>query len=397
MEIMYILVPGSPFPSDAGCGLTNRNDGTLYSNVDSATPVAGVANLLNPSSLIAPSLIRLMGPQGRGTGIVVDPQTNHLVYVGADCGSFVSCTIFDLDPDLNHSRPFATLTPSQVPFIDGLAFDPTGNFLFAANTASPAGPALTVLNRSGALVQSILMSSVPDGVAFHESGFVVTNNTDGTMTRFDFPSNDFTKTPAQSVFASGGIRGDFAQVGPDHCLYAIQRGTRFADGKTSTDNSVVRICPGFVVQPPPPPHSSACPLTVDFWEDHLPAQSLTLGSQTYTQAELKSILETSFTLDASVILAQQLIAATLNILNGSDPSPISTAFLDANTLLSGFPGKLPYSVDPSSPIGQAMINDASILNAYNSGRLTACCFKTKIVKFGAAKDADTCPACESQR
>src|SRR5437016_3287618 len=30
--VVHTQVPGSPFPSNAGCGLTNHPDGTLYSN-----------------------------------------------------------------------------------------------------------------------------------------------------------------------------------------------------------------------------------------------------------------------------------------------------------------------------------------------------------------------------
>jgi hypothetical protein len=39
-----------------------------------------------------------------------------------------------------------------------------------------------------------------------------------------------------------------------------------------------------------------------------------------------------------------LIAAKLNIANGSDPAPISSTITRADSLLSGFSGKLPYNV-----------------------------------------------------
>jgi uncharacterized repeat protein (TIGR01451 family) len=96
------------------------------------------------------------------------------------------------------------------------------------------------------------MSSEPDGIAFHASTpkFVVTNNTDGTMTRFDFPGDDYTQVPAQTVFASGGFRGDLSQVGADSCLYLTQDGTRYDDGTVTGENSLVQICGGFA--PPVP-------------------------------------------------------------------------------------------------------------------------------------------------
>jgi DNA-binding beta-propeller fold protein YncE len=126
---------------------------------------------------------------------------------------------------------FSTVTTGNV--VDGIAFDPTGNFLFMANDV-PSGR-LTIVDRSGGLVQQVNMSVNPDGIAFHAATpkFVVTNNTNGTMTRFGFPGNDFTMVPVQSVFASGGSYGDLAQVGPDGCLYAAQGGgTRYDDGRS---------------------------------------------------------------------------------------------------------------------------------------------------------------------
>src|SRR5262249_31477785 len=130
-------------------------------------------------------------------------------------------------------------------FIDGIAFDPTGDFLFLSNRTLNV---VTILARDGSLVQnSPVIVGVPDGITFHATTpkFVVTNNNDGTMTRLDFPADDFTMPPALSVFASGGFRGDLTQVGSDGCVYLTQDGTRFDDGTTSLDDSLVRICGGF--------------------------------------------------------------------------------------------------------------------------------------------------------
>ena len=98
-----------------------------------------------------------------------------------------------------------------------------------------------------------------------------------------------------------------------------------------------------------------------------------LGSQTYTKMELLHILMTPARGDASLILADQLIAAKLNIANGSDPTPISSTITHADSLLSMFSGKLPYNVKPSSAIGQMMVNDANTLDHYNNGLLTPGC------------------------
>ena len=122
--------------------------------------------------------------------------------------------------------------------------------------------------------------------------------------------------------------------------------------------------------------TNRCPLGQDFWKHHTgvwPVMALTLGSQTYTQAALLALFDTPPRGDASLILAHQLIAAKLNIANGSTSTPISATIRDADRLLRGFTGMLPYHVQPSSATGQAMVNDADVLDSYNSGDLTPDC------------------------
>jgi hypothetical protein len=68
-----------------------------------------------------------------------------------------------------------------------------------------------------------------------------------------------------------------------------------------------------------------------------------------------------------------LIAAKLNIANGSDPTPVSSTLTHADSLLSMFSGKLPYHVKLSSAIGQMMVSDANTLDNYNNGALTPGC------------------------
>jgi hypothetical protein len=119
-----------------------------------------------------------------------------------------------------------------------------------------------------------------------------------------------------------------------------------------------------------------CPQSQGFWKNHTalwPEDSLILGNQNYSQSELLAILNTASMSDASLILARQLIAAKLNIGNFSDPKPVSSTIADADHLLAGFLGKLPYNVTPTSSVGQAMLVDANRLESYNSGGLTPGC------------------------
>lgn len=242
------LHPSTITPSGAGCGLTNHPNGSLYSNTGS-----GVVRL---DGATGAQTAGPFGTPGNALGIAVDPVSGDLIYSAANND------LHRVDPGLTTTSLFSTAT---VGFVDGIAFDPSGDFLFVADR----GDHLTIVRRDGTLAQSVLVPHEPDGISFHASAprFVVTNNTDGTMTRFDFTGDNYAATPTQTPFASGGFRGDLSQVGPDGCLYLTQDGTRYDNGTTTDENSLVRICPGFA--PPPgagtegPPGDPTCSDGVD--------------------------------------------------------------------------------------------------------------------------------------
>jgi hypothetical protein len=124
------------------------------------------------------------------------------------------------------------------------------------------------------------------------------------------------------------------------------------------------------------PQATQCPLGQGFWKNHSDAwraSSLVLGSQTYSKAELQSLLNSPGGGDASATLAVQLIAAKLNIANYSNPAPISATIASADTLLQGFSGKLPYNVKPNTAAGKAMTQLAATLESYNQQLLTPVC------------------------
>jgi PKD repeat protein len=234
------LHPESVLPSNAGCGLVNHPDGTLYANT-----TGGIANL-NAST---GEPIRVIGSPGNTLGLAVDPQTNHLVYPAADCRYSPSCTLLDLDPTSGVTTALVALTAPDTQLIEGMTFDPTGNFLLLANRAPT--PRLTILDRTGHLVQHVALPAEAIGLAVSASAprFVVTVDSDGTLTRLDFPSGDFDQTPTISAFASGGMRGEGAQVGPDGCLYVASGGTSFSVGGLAAQSSLVQICGGFARPP----------------------------------------------------------------------------------------------------------------------------------------------------
>jgi hypothetical protein len=73
------------------------------------------------------------------------------------------------------------------------------------------------------------------------------------------------------------------------------------------------------------------------------------------------------------ISALLIQSPNVNIAAGSDVTPVSSTVTHADSLLSGFSGKLPYNVKPSSPTGHMMVNDANTLDNYNNGLLTPGC------------------------
>jgi len=87
--------------------------------------------------------------------------------------------------------------------------------------------------------------------------------------------------------------------------------------------------------------------------------------------QLITILNTPVNGDASLDLAHQLIAAMLNLANGSNPSPISSTISDANGDLGT--GTIPEGIDPSSTLGADMTGDASTLDSFNEGNFTPSC------------------------
>lgn len=124
--------------------------------------------------------------------------------------------------------------------------------------------------------------------------------------------------------------------------------------------------------------TAVCPQGQGYWKNTAawPVTELTIGSQTYSQAELLILFNTPVGGDASLNLAHQLIAATLNVANGGDPVVANAVIAQANALLAAYPGKLPFNVAPSAADGQTMVSLGGVLDSYNSGQLTVNCSLT---------------------
>jgi hypothetical protein len=89
------------------------------------------------------------------------------------------------------------------------------------------------------------------------------------------------------------------------------------------------------------PAVAGCVVTADWWKDHGPlprrgnvnewgVASLALGNVTYSDLDLQAILETPAEGNGLVALAHQLIAAKLNIFNGTDDASIASTVAAAD-------------------------------------------------------------------
>ncbi len=122
-------------------------------------------------------------------------------------------------------------------------------------------------------------------------------------------------------------------------------------------------------------HDAGCTFTQGYWKTHGPAPtgnnvnewnvtSLTLGTVTYTDAELQSIFDTPAKGNGLLALAHQLIAAKLNIAEGADGSEIQATIDAADALIAGL---------TVPPVGSGFLSPSTTsaltaaLAAYNEG------------------------------
>ena len=110
-----------------------------------------------------------------------------------------------------------------------------------------------------------------------------------------------------------------------------------------------------------------CTYTQGYWKNHTsawPSGSIKLGTVTYTPAQLLSILNKSAGGNGLIILAHQLIAAKLNIMNGANSSAVASTITAADALIGGLicPPVGSGSLSPSSTNSLA-----TTLDNYNNG------------------------------
>ncbi len=172
------------------------------------------------------------------TGVVIRTVASGIPYATGIATDPVSGDLFVTEPSFGHddiirvSNP-TSANPTVSPYAhpgsksDGIAFGPDGTLyasiccsaviIISGTNASVPGTVLAVIS-NGALSgnDGIALLPPPPG-AVGES--IVVNSNNGFIVEID---NPLTATPTFHNIVTGGSRGDFVAVGPDHCLYATQ-------------------------------------------------------------------------------------------------------------------------------------------------------------------------------
>jgi hypothetical protein len=112
----------------------------------------------------------------------------------------------------------------------------------------------------------------------------------------------------------------------------------------------------------------SCTYSFGFWKNHpeeWPVEEIAIGGETYSKDKAIEILETPPAGDATYILAHQLIAAKLNILNtGDDQEIIQTLNVADLWLAKNGLGNKPEKSDKKT-----VVEMAGILESYNIGKI----------------------------
>jgi hypothetical protein len=242
------------------CGLTKHSNGSIYATAEEGSDLtSGVINLglLTGTS---PS-VKVQNPAGHdgAFGIVENPKNNNLVYVGRESFGSPKYHLYTISPTLTGDTLYwddSVENHSPPRICDGLTFDPSKEYLFCADNKN--GDVVILHNLGNTAdpnpVNVVHVGTFPDGIAFHVTPpFVLTNDNGGQLTKIDWNGAPYSSSPFSILpFPNGGFRGDLAAVASDGCFYVSQSfggaytsGTRFCDGSTVPDASVVKLCPGF--------------------------------------------------------------------------------------------------------------------------------------------------------
>ena len=147
------------------------------------------------------------------------------------------------------------------------------------------------------------------------------------------------------------------EANTQYVVRVFARATLSADASNPTANIIVQTLPA----------AQNCTYTQGYWKNHpeaWPTTGFSLGTVNYTAAELLSILNQPAAGNGLVILAHQLIAAKLNILNGADGSFINATIAAADAQIGALVCP-PVGTDTLAPASVSA--NAHALDDWNNG------------------------------
>jgi len=251
----------------------------------------------------------------------------------------------------------------DTPMVNALQSKPSSVRLMvsAGSSGAPAGFEVQWITRS----EFDALGGFPaDGVAttLVEGAFtgVPTFNTEGTASNYMLAPSEGIEVELGQLFDETGVQaGDTDELTPatEYVVRVRAQGTGVADASAYTEALGVSSAP----------MAANCTYTIGYWKTHpeaWPATSLTLGTVNYTMAELLAILNQPAGGNKLLILAHQLIAAKLNLINGADPSAAAATIAAADALIGSLlPPPIGSDTLPTSPA----VDYANLLDDFNNG------------------------------
>jgi hypothetical protein len=161
------------------------------------------------------------------------------------------------------------------------------------------------------------------------------------LSRYDLaPGESVTVNVGELLFDNGAS---------SNCATALVCGTQYVFRAFCHANSSLQrseFTPNLTCATLPCVGGEGCTFTQGYWKTHgpiptgnnvneWPVNNLTLGTVNYTDLQLQAIFDTPAGGNGLVALAHQLMAAKLNVANGSDPTAIAASIAAADALIGG--------------------------------------------------------------
>lgn len=331
-------------------GLANnevRNDTWVYAATlpvvtHTILATAGTGGSITPSGPVVVN-------QGDDQSFTITPDANYeiedVLVDGISVGSVVSYEFEDVIADHTIAASFSEIQlPNNAPAF--ISTTPECSSTINVDVGSPVSFTIAAEDGDGGDVVILSVSGLPSGSSMDP---VLPTQGNPVSSMFNWTPGSSDVGSHQIIFTAADILGEEVI-----CTLTVE-----------------------VADVPPPP-TGFCPLSQGFWKNHSSEWSpsalpMMLGTlNTYDQSELLSLFNAAPRGDASIILAHQLMAAKLNVANGSPvPSEVQDAIEDADAAIGS--ETLPMNIKGNHPLRSLMISLAGLLDDYNNTLLTPNC------------------------